>query len=118
MLDSENFLAHYGVLGMKWGVRKDRSGSYSSDYARKRRLQQRVKKSGIQNLSNKELKELNYRRELEKNYKKQYPNKIQAGYNYITGALAVAGTAVAIYNIANSQAGKAGAEYLKKLFNR
>jgi hypothetical protein len=55
MLD--NFLEHYGVKGMKWGIRKDRKGSG------KKTAEQTAK-----TLTNKELKKRVDRMNLEKQY--------------------------------------------------
>lgn len=35
-VDAEDFLAHYGVKGMKWGVRKDRNRTTSGTRSRKK----------------------------------------------------------------------------------
>jgi hypothetical protein len=86
----KEFVEHFGVKGMKWGVRKDRSprevtvdsivkssgkaklkakgGSHHSptaDAARAEAQRQILKKSGIHALTNKELQELALRMNLE-----------------------------------------------------
>lgn len=38
-LDEENTIAHYGVLGMKWGIRKDRQRKGESDQQYKERME-------------------------------------------------------------------------------
>lgn len=94
MAESDNGLAHYGVKGMKWGVRKNRpsaadgpvevrtqtrpgrrvtakGGEYhspSEDAVKRAKLGQRAKKSTVDSLSNKELKELVERMNLEQQY--------------------------------------------------
>src|SRR5690606_15955235 len=93
-----NFLAHYGVKGMKWGVRKDRRRSaYSKDYARTRRIQNRAKKSGVTSLSNKDLKDLNTRIELEKKYRelKNQTSTIKRGESQVNKIIGLVGTATA-----------------------
>jgi hypothetical protein len=93
-------LIHYGVKGMRWGVRRNRTPTSvtvtqkgkrlkakgganqpaSSDAIKVRSLGQVSKKSGIQALSNKDLEEFNRRLNLEANAKRlAYQNKPPAG---------------------------------------
>lgn len=105
-------LIHAGVKGMKWGVRKDRRKS--DDYVKSRALKAR----GIDNLSTKELKSLNERLNLERNYHKMSPGKIATGKSIAKGTLAVIGTGVGLYNTINSPAGKAAISTGKRLIDR
>lgn len=59
----KNELKHYGVLGMKWGVRRKRTPSADSVRAKN------LRKKKTSELSNQELKELNNRLQLEQNHK-------------------------------------------------
>lgn len=69
-INDDNSLAHYGVKGMKWGKRKARGSTpKSEDAAKADRYKARVRKSGVSSLSNKELKALNERINLEKSFK-------------------------------------------------
>jgi len=136
-------LSHYGILGMKWGIRKDRGssgrgikgkdpykmrpltympgpGKYdrvdraatieeeknlppfsrvlnvknnskgSGDYQKSRAQMRR----GTNNLSTKEIKDLNQRLQLEKQLKDLQPNKYKKGMD-IVKAVTAAGTAIA-----------------------
>ena len=69
----EDFLKHYGILGMHWGVRKGSGGGSRSlrkpgspDHERKLSL----KGKRIKNMSNTELKDLTTRLQLESSYRK------------------------------------------------
>ena len=61
-----NELKHYGVLGMRWGVRKRRRGSGDSDDSVKARTALR---KNINEMSNKELQDANQRMRLEQEHK-------------------------------------------------
>ena len=61
----EKELKHYGVLGMKWGHRKQ-SRPMSEDAKKAKNL----KKKKVSEMSNSELKRLNERMNLEQNYKR------------------------------------------------
>lgn len=82
-----NELYHFGVKGMKWGVRKDRKRSVSSkrsqsdskDYAESRDL---LKKSPNK-LSNAELRKINERLNLEQQYSNMTTIQKQKGNRFI-----------------------------------
>lgn len=86
----DNFLNHYGILGMRWGVRRRRKvtagkskTNLSDDYKKKEELKKRDPKS----LSNQELKALNERMQLEKQYKDLTRNEISAGKRLVQEVL-------------------------------
>jgi hypothetical protein len=65
----EDVLEHFGVKGMKWGVRKNRSGSASEDAQRADAARKKIKtEGGTKALSNKELQDLVTRMNLEQQY--------------------------------------------------
>ena len=73
-------LEHYGVKGMKWGIRKDRSSKSSGTKKKSSRSEARTKKkraaaatkaaSNPKNMSNDELRKQNERMRLEQEYKR------------------------------------------------
>ena len=105
----EDFIEHYGKKGMKWGVRKARSQvKVSSDYKKTAHL--RNKKP--QELSNKQLQQLNARINLERTHAKNIPpgtvkKHVMTGKATVATILSVAGTAAAIYKLQENPAIKA-----------
>lgn len=75
MTKTEDFLAHYGVKGMKWGVQKSSSESppASADAARAEAAITSIRAGGTRTLSNDELKALVARRNLEEQYARLAP---------------------------------------------
>jgi len=101
MLTEEEFLnrlEHAGVKGMKWGVRKASTSSVhvSADAARTNKIKTRVKKNGLDNLSNDDLAKLNKRTQLLSDYKKNNPGLIDRGHSATKKALAIVGTATLV----------------------
>lgn len=47
MYEEQNALKHYGVLGMKWGVRKDPSKAYSKAVKKKNKLETKAAKTNL-----------------------------------------------------------------------
>lgn len=110
---NEAYLMHYGVKGMKWGVRKSKSSKYSKDYNESRAL----KRKNYKQLSNEELKTLNKRLELESNYKRLNPNVIQRGLNVSKRILVTSGTIGGLYAIRNTPYVVDGKKAIKKLLS-
>jgi hypothetical protein len=113
------YLAHYGVLGMKWGVRKKskgrvktskRSSKYSSDY----KESQKLRKKSSKELSNDQLKTLNRRMNLEQEYNRLSTSSVNRGESYAKRAIAVGGIATGLYALAKSDVVKTGIDILKK----
>lgn len=111
--DVKEFIAHYGTKGMKWGVRKPRR--VSSDYKQTSNLRGR----NPSELTNKQLKSVNERVQLEVNYRRLHPHTINRGNVKAKEILAVLGTAAAFYTMSQSPAGKAlaasGKNFAQKL---
>lgn len=85
------YLAHYGVKGMRWGVRKKDRGSSddgpkSEDARRARTHRSTVKKGGTDALSNKELQELVTRLNLEQQYSRLNAETTTLGKRFVNGS--------------------------------
>ena len=100
-----NELYHHGVLGMKWGVRKDRSRSGGSRGSHRKKNwsddakeASTLRKKKVGQMSNSELKKLNERTRLEQEYSRLNPGKVRKGWKFVAGAAGVMGTALAVYN--------------------
>lgn len=107
----DTFLAHYGILGMRWGVRKD---NYSSGYiptpSRRRKLANKVASGSktvykkatekrypekARDLSDDELNSRVRRMEQEKKYKELASSKVQKGASTANKILGTSGIAIA-----------------------
>lgn len=120
----DNELYHYGVLGMKWGVRRSRrKSSYISKKKRKKAASTknmsadakelaRLKKKSVSQMSNAELRKYNERAQLEQQYAKLNPSDIKRGIAIVGTVAGTLGTVVSLYNSGN-QLVTAG----KKVFN-
>ena len=85
----ENYLQHYGVLGMKWGRRRSEA-QLARDRGKSRRTKSEdhlraksLKKKRLSQLSNSELKELNNRMQLEQQYKSLKKQNVSAGKKFV-----------------------------------
>lgn len=106
---SNNELYHYGVLGMKWGVRRYRNKDGSLTSAGKRRSKTdswsedakaayELKKKKIGQMSNAELRKLNERQQLERTYSSMNPNHVKKGLKFVGATATAMGTVLNLYN--------------------
>lgn len=109
-----NQLYHWGIKGMKWGVRRseaqlarargEKTEEVHEDYANAH------SKKSVKSMSNAELKARNNRLQMEQQYS-NLTKSTSAGKKFVTGVLISAGTAVAT-GIATKYM-KSGAEYVE-----
>lgn len=97
---SDEFLAHFGVRGMKWGVRKKRSASADAQ------RHGANKKKALKELSDDDLRNLVNRLNMEQNARRLNPSKVNAGHNAVKGVLAAGVTANSVIAFAKSPAGQ------------
>jgi hypothetical protein len=79
---AEDFLMHYGVLGMRWGKRN--SSPPSEDASNARAHRKKAKQEGLHTLTNKEIQELVTRMNLEGQYYKLNPSKRKKAMKLVT----------------------------------
>lgn len=109
------YLAHYGIKGMKWGVRRSKielakkRTKDSSDFTTSRKLKSNPRRT----LSNKEMQTVIKRLEMEKKLKDLDPSIAGKGEKALKRTLTVVGTVTALAAAAKSPAGKAAAGGVK-----
>jgi hypothetical protein len=116
----EGILAHFGVKGMRWGVRRSRSqlDGGSDDHKNAVAARTKAKKGGTKSLSNKELQDLINRMNLEQQYKRVVPPS--AGKRILSGGARFAGEVLAgvgkqqVTKLASDQATRLVGQVLKK----
>ena len=112
---ADETLAHFGILGMKWGVRRkpgpngtvgkgsgtQRKGS--DDYLKSRD----IKAKGYKNLSTKELQDITKRMQLEKQLRELTVSDYTRGMEAAKAVLAVGTTVASIYALSTTPMGQA-----------
>jgi hypothetical protein len=107
----ENTLQHFGILGMKWGIRRFQNpdGSltpegkrryygekkYSRDYVYSRRL----KTKNYKNMTDKELKQLTNRLNMEKKLRELKASEVAKGAEYLKVIAGLGTTVASIYGL-------------------
>jgi len=115
-MNDKDFLEHFGILGMKWGRRKSGSSikskepeKVSDDHTKKMDL----KKKNLKTMSNAEIKSLNERLQLERQYKDLTKTEISPGRKFVNDILSSAAKQTASTYVAKYMA-KGVEELLKK----
>lgn len=103
-MDREEFIAHYGVKGMKWGKRK--GGVSTRKPSKDHKTASKIKQKHLSEMSNDDLQKLNQRQQLEKKYKDLNPSTVSKGAKKAAALLAVIGTVNALISLPSSPGGK------------
>lgn len=122
LTEAQEYLSQYGVLGMKWGRRKDRgTGRVKTPSSEDHILSRETKKRRTRTLTNTEIRKANERLQLERQFAqlKRDQATLTRGHNAIKTGLALAGTAGAIYTFTQSPLGRKvtslGRAYLEEI---
>lgn len=109
-------ILHFGVKGMRWGVRKGSSSmtTPSSDVQRVMAVKKKIKSGGTKSLTNQELQDLITRMNLEQQFSRLNPSKLQKGAQVAADILRIGGTINQAISFVNSPAGKVIKDNLAK----
>jgi uncharacterized Fe-S cluster-containing MiaB family protein len=103
-----DFLAHFGIKGMKWGVRR-KSRPVSSDAKKKQGIKDQVKKNKVASVSNTDLQAAIRRMQLEQDFKRLSVNEKSGVARWISSTMLEIGK-----REVQAQAGKAVAGFVAK----
>ena len=111
----DEFLTHYGVKGMRWGVRRRVGANGRVVKSEDREVADALKKRSVASMSNAELRRLNERLQLEMTYSqlmsRQSATSTRArGMRFGNNVLSTAKKAQEVYNLVNSPMAKAARE--------
>jgi hypothetical protein len=103
----KDFIEHHGTKGMRWGVRtKSGGGSVVRKLSADHKKIAALKGKKVSELSDKQLREVIGRMNMERQMSGLNPSKIKQGHNGVKAAIAAVGTVNAIFLIAASPVGK------------
>ena len=104
----KNELYHWGVKGMKWGVRRYQNNDGTLTAAGKKRRKTelsedardaaRIKTKKVGEMSNAELRRLNERTRLEQEHKRLHPNAFKRGVAVVAATAGVMTTVMTAYD--------------------
>jgi hypothetical protein len=111
MADVDNFLEHYGVKGMRWGVRaksKNPTKGYSRDAKTAVNIRKKSKTSPVKvkALSNKEIETFLTRVSLESRFTQATPGRGKRALNVVKDLLGTGRTVNEVAAFANTPTGK------------
>lgn len=109
----EEFLEHYGVKGMKWGVRNADRPAASGDAENFRGVKTKARAGGVKSLTNKELQDFITRANLEQQYHRLNPSAKKKALQFTADILLGVGKQQAM-KLAGDAATKLVSELLKK----
>lgn len=102
-----NKLAHYGILGMKWGVRRTeaqlaraRGKSKSSSEEESEDYKKAHTSKSVKSMSDAELRNRLNRLQMEQQYSKLSSSDVSKGKRFLDAAIKTAGTAAAVTSTA------------------
>lgn len=116
-----NYLQHYGILGMKWGVRRSKNQLAKSSKTRRSKTDNwsddakevsKLKKKKVSEMTNAELRKFNERMNLERQYSQLTQKEKNAGAKFCSDLLRETGKEIAKAYI--SKYAKQGIEALIK----
>jgi restriction endonuclease Mrr len=115
---NDNFLKHYGILGMHWGRRKSSGSASGATVIRTRNSEDHdktvaLKQKKLSELTNEELKTYTQRMNLEKQYKELSKADISPGKKFVKDFIGNQAKS-ALNQIATAQTKKLVDEILKK----
>jgi len=109
----EDFLSHYGVLGMKWGKRRSRAELAKARQSTDSKKVSSLTKRKPTELTNKQLQEINKRLNMEQQYSRLTAKQKSKGRKFVEDVLGSA-SKEAIKNYTSKQMAKALENTLEK----